>query len=53
MIVADLLDKIKYEVVQGTIDREVSELVFDSRKACKDAAFVCISGDPVQAGGSG
>lgn len=44
MIVADLLDKIKYEVVQGTIDREVSELVFDSRKACKDAAFVCISG---------
>lgn len=44
MIVADLLDKIKYEVVQGTIDREVSELVFDSRKACKDAVFVCISG---------
>lgn len=44
MVVADLLKKITYEVVQGTIDRTVSELVFDSRKACKDAVFVCISG---------
>lgn len=44
MVVADLLKKMTYEVVQGTIDRTVSELVFDSRKACKDAVFVCISG---------
>lgn len=39
-----LIEKLSYEVVQGSIDVPVTELVFDSRKACKDGVFVCISG---------
>ncbi|MBQ2319702.1 MAG: UDP-N-acetylmuramoyl-L-alanyl-D-glutamate--2,6-diaminopimelate ligase [Lachnospiraceae bacterium] len=34
----------KYECVQGDTDREISVLIYDSRKACDDAVFVCISG---------
>jgi len=40
----DLLEKIGYECLQGTVDREISTLVYDSRKIEKDSLFVCISG---------
>lgn len=44
MTLERLIEKLSYEVVQGSIDVPVTELVFDSRKACKDGVFVCISG---------
>lgn len=44
MTLERLIEKLSYEVVQGSIDVPVRELVFDSRKACKDGVFVCISG---------
>ena len=44
MTLARLIEKLSYEVVQGSVDVPVTELVFDSRKACKDGVFVCISG---------
>ena len=39
-----LLEEMEYECVQGTLDREITTLVYDSRKVEKDSAFVCISG---------
>lgn len=39
-----LLEKLEYEVVAGNEEIQISELICDSRKACKDGAFVCVSG---------
>ena len=44
MTLGQLLAGMKYECVQGDTDREISVLIYDSRKACDDAVFVCISG---------
>lgn len=44
MTLQNLIENCSYTVVQGNVDIPVSELVFDSRKACKDGVFVCISG---------
>lgn len=44
MTIADLLQRMEYEVLQGGVDREISVLVYDSRKSCQGAVFVCISG---------
>lgn len=44
MKLAEYLEKIKYEVVRGSLDKEVSQVVYDSRKLCKDCIFVCVVG---------
>lgn len=44
MTLERLIERISYKVVQGSVDVSVTELVYDSRKACKDGVFVCISG---------
>ncbi len=44
MVVSDLLKKIKYEILQGSVDREMTTLVYDSRKIKEGSVFVCISG---------
>ncbi len=44
MTLNNLIERLKYKCVQGTVDIPVSELIYDSRKACKDGVFVCISG---------
>lgn len=44
MKVIDLLEGIEYQCIQGDIDREITTLVYDSRKVVKDSVFVCISG---------
>lgn len=44
MVLADLLNEISYQLEQGSVSVPVSELIYDSRKACKDGVFVCISG---------
>ena len=60
-----LLERLEYDVVQGTDEAEVTTLVNDSRKVEDGSVFVCISGardkgkdndnlyDPFHPGGSG
>ena len=40
----ELLKGITYECIKGTVDKEVSEVVYDSRKIVKDCLFICICG---------
>lgn len=44
MTVRELLEDLQYTLLQGTVDRNITELVYDSRKAVQDGIFVCISG---------
>ncbi len=44
MKLTNLLENIEYEVLLGSADKDVNELVYDSRKVNIDDVFVCISG---------
>lgn len=44
MRLTQLLERLEYQVIQGSDAIEVSTLVYDSRKVEKDSVFVCISG---------
>ncbi|MCD8300340.1 MAG: UDP-N-acetylmuramoyl-L-alanyl-D-glutamate--2,6-diaminopimelate ligase [Clostridiales bacterium] len=44
MKLSDLLERSEYKILQGSIDREMSTLVYDSRKIESGSVFVCISG---------
>lgn len=44
MTVRELLEDLQYTLLQGSVDKSVTELVYDSRKAVQDGIFVCISG---------
>ena len=44
MKLTDLLVKLDYECLQGSLKREVKGVVFDSRKVVKDSLFVCMPG---------
>ena len=44
-----LLEDMAYKRLEGSLDVEVERLVFDSRKDCENALFVCISGTKVDA----
>ena len=39
-----LLAKIDYECIRGTLDKEVTDIIYDSRKVVPDSMFICISG---------
>ena len=39
-----LVQELEYELLQGSLEGEISELAYDTRKVCKDAMFVCIVG---------
>ena len=39
-----LLENLKYEIISGTTEGEITDLVYDSRKVTKDCMFVCIKG---------
>ena len=39
-----LVKDIEYTLVKGEISRDVSEVVYDSRKISKDCVFVCVKG---------
>lgn len=43
--VSGLLEDLEYQVISGTLEGEVSALVYDSRKVTKDCMFVCIRGE--------
>ncbi len=42
-----LLERLDYTVVQGSMDIEITELVYDSRKVTPGCLFVCIKGTAV------
>ena len=44
MLLKEWLGKLNYTLLQGSLDEEVNDVVFDSRKAGPGALFVCISG---------
>ena len=44
MKLSDLLTDIEYVLVQGNLDIDINNIVYDSRKAQKDDVFVCIKG---------
>ena len=39
-----LLTRLNYTLVSGRTDIEISDVIYDSRKACKDCVFVCLKG---------
>ena len=44
MKLSKLVQKLNYKVLKGSIDVDVSSVVYDSRKIKQDAVFVCIKG---------
>ena len=40
----ELFAKLEFEIVQGTLDQEISNLEYDSRKVTEGSVFVCIKG---------
>ena len=39
---ADLLEKLEYQCLQGTMDKEITNITFDSRKAEKGLSLIHI-----------
>lgn len=44
IVLRQLLEKIEYECLKGSVEVPVSAVVYDSRKLCQDCVFVCIRG---------
>lgn len=44
MKLSELLKDIEYSCIKGNEDREVSQVVYDSRKLCPNCVFVCVKG---------
>lgn len=44
MTIQDILEQSEYELVAGTLEKEITELVYDSRKIVPGCMFVCIKG---------
>lgn len=44
MRLEELLQEIDYECLQGTLDTEISAVVYDSRKLIEGCLFICIEG---------
>ena len=42
--IKELIQSLDYELLQGSLEGEISELVYDTRKVSKDAMFVCVAG---------
>ncbi len=40
----DLLENLDYKCLQGSVDVDVSRVIYDSRKICEDCLFICIKG---------
>lgn len=40
----ELLKEVSYTCIQGELEKEITDLVYDSRKAAEGGIFVCISG---------
>ena len=44
MKLLQLLDGVNYKVVKGTLDKEIVNIQYDSRKVTNNDIFVCLSG---------
>lgn len=44
MKLTELISKFDYECVRGTLDREITKVIYDSRKICEGCLFICIVG---------
>ena len=44
MKLSSLLEHLEYKILQGSPDREVTAVVYDSRKVTKGSLFICIRG---------
>lgn len=44
MKLSGILEKVEYTLLQGNADIEISDIVYDSRKATKNTLFVCMVG---------
>ena len=44
MTIRDWLGRLAYTLVQGSLDEDVEDVVYDSRKARPHTVFVCIRG---------
>ena len=44
MKLTELISKFDYECVCGTLDREITKVIYDSRKICEGCLFICIVG---------
>lgn len=44
MLLSELLSELEYELIQGRLDTEVKDIIYDSRKVLRSTAFVCICG---------
>lgn len=44
MKLSQLLEGIEYTLIQGNIEIEISDIIYDSRKVEKGTAFVCLKG---------
>lgn len=43
-VLKDLLAEIEYECIRGTLEREVADIIYDSRKVTPGSMFICITG---------
>ena len=43
-LLRELLTEIEYACVRGTLDREVTDIIYDSRQVVPGSMFVCIPG---------
>ena len=43
-VLKELLSEIEYECIRGTLDREVTDIIYDSRQVVPGSMFVCIPG---------
>lgn len=44
MKIGEWLERLEYELIQGSLEAEVDEVIYDSRKARENSVFVCICG---------
>ena len=44
MKTSDLCEKIEYRLLQGSMDTEVTDVIYDSRKVTEGTMFVCMVG---------
>lgn len=44
MRLATLLERIDYKCIQGNVDREITDVIYDSRKVSEGSLFICIRG---------
>jgi len=44
MLLRQLLEELEYICIQGSLDIPISQLIYNSKNACMDGVFVCLSG---------